>query len=68
MVTAGSIRRRHSTDGSIQWALSKALDVLHQEIHPSSYCLIRMATKIASNLPAFFIIVDYLFANNHSCS
>jgi hypothetical protein len=42
--------------------------VLHQEIHPSLYCLIRMATKIASNLPAFFIIVDYLFANNHSCS
>jgi hypothetical protein len=45
-------------------ASSEALDVLHWAMHHSSYCLIRMATDIASNLPAFFVIVNYLFAHS----
>jgi hypothetical protein len=53
-----------------QWrhpvASSEALDVLHRAIRPSLYCLIRMATEIVSDLPAFFVITDYLFAHNHS--
>jgi hypothetical protein len=53
-----------------QWrhpvASSEALDVLHQVISPSSYFLIRMATEIASNLPAYFVIIIFLFANNRS--
>jgi hypothetical protein len=47
-------------------ALSEALDVLHWAIRPSLYCLIRMATKIASVSSAFFVIVDYLFAHDRS--
>jgi hypothetical protein len=33
-------------------ALHEATDVLHQAMHPVLYCRIRMAIKIASNLPA----------------
>jgi hypothetical protein len=39
-------------------ASSEARDVLHWAIQPSPYCLICMATKIASDLNAFFIIID----------
>jgi hypothetical protein len=46
-------------------ASSEALDVLHQVMYPASYCHIRMAIDIASNLPAFFI-VDFVFDDNSS--
>jgi hypothetical protein len=36
-------------------ASSEAQDVLHRVMHPASHRRIRMAIKIASNLPAFFI-------------
>jgi hypothetical protein len=53
-----------------QWrhpvASSEALDVLHLAIRPSLYCLICMATEIVIDLPAFFVITDYLFAHNRS--
>ncbi len=53
-----------------QWlhlvALSEALDVLQLEMCPVPYCCICMAIKIASDLPALFIVVDYLFAHNLS--
>jgi hypothetical protein len=49
-----------------QWrhlvASSEALDVLHWAMHPASYCRIRMAIEIASNLPAFFFVVFSLLA------
>jgi hypothetical protein len=55
-------RRGNTAQALNQWrhpvASSEALDVLHWAIHPSSYCLICMATKIASDLTAFFIIID----------
>jgi hypothetical protein len=38
-------------------ALSEALDVLHRVMCPVSYRRIRMAIEIASDLPAFFVIV-----------
>jgi hypothetical protein len=45
-----------------QWlhpvALSEAPDVIHRAMRPASYRLTRMAIKIASNLPAFFVVVD----------
>jgi hypothetical protein len=47
-----------------QWlhpvVLSEALDVLHQVMHPVSHRRIRMAIKIASNSPAFFVVVNLL--------
>jgi hypothetical protein len=47
-------------------ASSKAWDVLHWVMHPTLYCHIRMAIEIASNLPAFFVVVDFIVG--HSCS
>ncbi len=41
-------------------ALSEALDVLHRAMHPALYSPIRMAIEVASNLPAFFVVVDLL--------
>ena len=67
MAAAGAIRRRHSPDGSIQWlASSEALDVLHWAMRPVLHRRIRMVIKIASNLPAFIVVADYLFAHNLS--
>jgi hypothetical protein len=42
----------------------EALDVLHQAMRPATYRHIRMAIKIASNLPALFIVVDLLLPTN----
>ena len=47
-------------------APSETQDVLHQAMHPASHRLIRMAIQIASDSPAFFGIVNLLFANNVS--
>jgi hypothetical protein len=47
-------------------ASSEALDVHYQEICPALYRRIRMTIKIASNLPAFVWIVDFVVAHNHS--
>ena len=44
-------------------ASSKALDVLHQAMRPALYRCIAMTIKIASNLPAFFVILDSLSPN-----
>jgi hypothetical protein len=46
--------------------LSVALDVLHQVMRPALYRRIRMATEIASNLPAFFVIVNFVVTHNRS--
>ncbi len=39
---------------------SEALDVLHWVMCPASYRRICMAIKIASDLPAIFVVVDLL--------
>jgi len=61
-------RRGNAVRALTQWrhpvASSEALDVLHREIRPVSYHRIRMAIKIASNLPAFFVIVNSLLLTN----
>jgi hypothetical protein len=53
-----------------QWqhrvASSEALDVLHWAMHPALHHRICMVIEVASNLPAFFIVADYLFAHNLS--
>jgi len=41
-------------------ASGEAQDVLYQVMCPASYHCICMAINIASNLPAFFVIVDSL--------
>jgi hypothetical protein len=45
-------------------ASNKARDVLHWAMCPALYHRIRMVIKIASNFPAFFAVVDFLFAHN----
>jgi hypothetical protein len=45
-------------------ASSEAMDVLHRAIRPASYCRIRMAIEIASNLPAFYVIANSLLPTN----
>jgi len=41
-------------------ASSEALDVLHWAMRLASYRHIRMAIEIASNLPAFFVVINSL--------
>jgi len=57
-------RRGDKEQALAQWqhqvAFSLALDMLHRAMHPTSFCRIRMAIEIASNLPAFFLVVDLL--------
>ena len=57
MAAAGAARWLHPV------ALSEAPDVIHRAMRPASYRLTRMAIKIASNLPAFFVVVDSFFAH-----
>jgi hypothetical protein len=61
-------RRGNGVQALAQWqhpvATSKAWDVLHWAMHPALYCRIRIAIKIASNLPAFFVVVDFIVGNN----
>jgi hypothetical protein len=45
---------------------SKAWDVLHWAMHPASYRCIRMAIKIATNLPAFFVVTNFIVGHNRS--
>jgi hypothetical protein len=53
-----------------QWwhlvALHEATDALHWAMHPALYHCIRMIIEIASNLPAFFVVVDFVVG--HNCS
>jgi hypothetical protein len=44
-------------------ASSEALDVLYWAMHPALHHPIRMVIKVASNLPAFFVVANYLFAH-----
>ena len=41
-------------------ASREALDVLHWVMRPTSYRCIAMAIEIATDLPAFFVVVDSL--------
>jgi hypothetical protein len=45
---------------------SKAWNVLHWVMRPASYHCICTAIKIASNLPAFFDVVDFIVGHNRS--
>jgi hypothetical protein len=53
-----------------QWqhpvASSEAVDVLHWAMLPALHRHINLVIKVASNLSAFFVIADYLFANKLS--
>jgi hypothetical protein len=47
-------------------ASSEAPDVIHRAMRPASYHCIAMAIEIASDLHAFFVVVDSFFAHNLS--
>jgi hypothetical protein len=47
-------------------ASSEALDVRYQVMHHALYRRICMAIKIASNLPAFFVVVNFIVGHNRS--
>jgi hypothetical protein len=57
-------RRGNTAQALARWrhpvASSEARDVLHRAMHPASHHHIRMAIEIASDLPAFFVVVDLL--------
>jgi hypothetical protein len=63
-------RRGNTAQALAQWqhpaASCEALDVLHWAMRPASHCRIRMVIEVASNLPAFFIVTDYLLAHKLS--
>jgi hypothetical protein len=43
----------------------EARDVLHRAMHPTLYRRICMAIETASNVPAFFVVVDLLSPTTH---
>jgi hypothetical protein len=43
---------------------SEALDMLYQAMCHALYRSIRMAIKIASALPAFFVVVNFIVGHN----
>jgi hypothetical protein len=53
-------QRRHSV------ALHEAMDALHPEMRIVLYCLGGMGIKIVVNLPALFVIVNFVVAHNHT--
>jgi hypothetical protein len=57
-------RRGDTVQALARWlhpvASSEAPDVIHRVMRPASYRLTRMAIKIASDSPAFFVVVDSL--------
>jgi hypothetical protein len=63
-------RRDNTAQALARWqhpvASSEALDVLHWAMHPALHRCICMVIEVASNLPAFFVVADYLFAHNLS--
>jgi hypothetical protein len=62
-------RRGNAVQALTRWrhsvASSKAQDVLNWAMHPALYRHIFMVIKIASNFPAFFFVIDFLFAHKH---
>jgi hypothetical protein len=56
MAAATAMQCEHWPNGSIQWL----------RVKPTSHHRIRMVIKIASNLPAFSVVIDSLFAHNVS--
>jgi hypothetical protein len=62
-------RQGNAVQALAQWrhpgASSKTWDVLHWAMCPALYRRIRMAIKIASYLPAFFGVVDFIVGHNH---
>jgi hypothetical protein len=63
-------RRGNTAWALAQWqhpvAYSETLNVLHWAMHPASHRRIRMAIKVTSDLPAFFVFANNLFAHKLS--
>jgi hypothetical protein len=63
-------RRGNTEQALAQWrhsvASSEAMDVLHREMRPTSYCCIAMAIEIVVILPAFFVSLISLLATTTS--
>jgi hypothetical protein len=57
-------RRGNTAQALARWlhpVASKAPDVIHRAMRPTSHRRIRMAIEIAVGLPAFFVVVDSFF-------
>jgi hypothetical protein len=52
--------------GGIQLLSSEARDVLYWAMHPALYRRIHMVIKIARNLPAIFVMVNFDPSHYHS--
>jgi hypothetical protein len=63
-------RQSNTTQTLAQWrhpvASREALVVLHWAMRPALHQPISMVIKIASNFPASFCIIDFVFSHNHS--
>jgi hypothetical protein len=44
----------------------EAMDALHQAMRITLYCPGGMGIEIVVDMPAFFVIIDFIVANNHS--
>jgi hypothetical protein len=63
---AAAMQCKHSPDGGIQWLRVKPGMCFIWLMRPASHRRIRMAIKIASNLPAFCVVLHLVFAHNVS--
>ncbi len=63
-------RRGNTARAIAQWqhlaALHEATDALHLAMHIALYRPGSMVIEIVIDLPAFFVIVDFIVAHNHS--
>ena len=63
-------RRGNTVQALARWrhpvASSEALDVLYWAMCPALYRCIAMAIEIAIDLPAFFVITNFIVAHNSS--
>ena len=67
MAAAGAMRPGHCPGGGIQWSfLCEAGNLPHWVIHPALHHPICMVIEMASNLPEFFINVDFDRPHNRS--
>jgi hypothetical protein len=68
MAAATAMQCKHLPNGGIQWfqVMPRMCSIGQCAPHRTTTPAIRMAIEIASDSPAFFVVIDSLFANNVS--
>jgi hypothetical protein len=64
MASAGAIRGEYSPNGNVQSVYSSPLDLPYWAMRSAPYRLIRWAIEIASEVGAFFSVVDFMSCIN----